>query len=320
MTPRESAQDFAALLRKLMATKLTASTAIALLEESADVIDGLVNELGDQDAGGPGNDELDGILTAMYLDVRRWVAANVLVPGFAPDPVAGGTAIPPMGAADSQCGEILHEVRRTWRCSADADHPLTWHVEHHGSGKPDRYWPVRTAPDAPDLAPAEALPMPAYDGDLCGWANPENLHRVCSAKDVHPEKWHAVHGAAGCVVEFWPAIPCACCEEFVAAEGEYCPRCVNRCERVRDRIAAEFPPATPALPWLCAECAAPTGIRCWSGFTHDRDVPVCVSHSVPTPYPGDDRECIGCANHRDDAAAVPASLALVQGLADGGAK
>lgn len=280
MTPRESAQDFAALLRKLMATKLTASTAIALLDESADVIEGLINELGDQDPGGPGNDELDGILTAMYLDVRRWVARNVLVPEFAPPETDAE-------AYERMCAELGRD-------------PVASMVV-----------------GAPDLAPAEALPMIAGFALSCAETNPENGDRTrsCTARAGHPEKWHAFHGLDGRVLEFWPVV------------------------------------VAPELPWLCAECAAPTGIRCWSGFTHDRDVPVCASHSVPVPYPGDDRECIGCANHRDDAADAgdvrppewvcsgcqkrlpgakpedgrcldcvpPASLALVQGLAEGGA-
>jgi hypothetical protein len=130
----------------------------------------------------------------------------------------------------------------------------------------------------PDLVVPDALPMPALDGDLCGSANPQNVRQVCTAQAGHPEKWHAVHGAKGRVVDFWPApAECECCDD-----GQ-CPACVTHgCTGVRDRITAEFPPATPELPWQCTACSAPCGTRCWINKTHDADVPVCREHSVIT--------------------------------------
>lgn len=48
------------------------------------------------------------------------------------------------------------------------------------------------------------IPAVAYDGNLCGLANPDDLDRVCTAPDGHPEPNHATHGAQGRVVTSWP--------------------------------------------------------------------------------------------------------------------
>ncbi len=124
---------------------------------------------------------------------------------------------------------------------------------------------------APDLAPAEALPMPAADGGFCDSANPDCGTQLCSAQAGHPENVHAMHGLNGRVLEFWPA----------AGQG------------------------APDLPWHCYLCGDPTGIRCWTGLTHPADIPACLTHSSATGV-GDERECLDCAERRANDAAVDA--------------
>jgi len=179
------------------------------------------------------------------------------------------------------------------------------------AGCEDEPVPAAAAP-VPGLDVADALPMLAADGDFCGWANPGHLHQTCTAKDGHPENWHALHGAGGRVVEFWPVTeaphpgvaPRTAGRITCTAENDGWPCTADPghepldhgCWSAEGALRHSWP-AAPARPasWVCSRCQRTLpGRKPEDGICRDCEPP--AEEDVP-----------------------PVSLALVQGVtAEGG--
>lgn len=165
---RESAQDYVQLLRKLLATKLTASTALALLAESANQIDTLIKALGDQEAelaralhlvdceccdvSYPRGDLVDGLCPTCVRNrcgqVRSRIAAE-FIPGRVIEEVAAElasvippAAIPPLPPPCDSVGPA------GLKCTA-FDHRPLGHAAYDDDGDLADHWPL-TPPSVPD--------------------------------------------------------------------------------------------------------------------------------------------------------------------------
>lgn len=185
MSARQSGEDFLRLARKLRETKLSQSTAVALLDEALARIDCLTKALGDQET------ELARERHGRSADFAAW--AGLTAAGYPAEGETAGDAPPPEPCAT--CGEPT-----SFRCQTDLAHDTAVPVcLLHGV--------ITAGPDGDqfDCLPCHDLPPRAeLATSECG--SPRDGYR-CNASIAHrglAVVTHAEWRDDGTVAATWP--------------------------------------------------------------------------------------------------------------------